>query len=94
MIINVEEEQKIKEKHIAWYTRPSLEPNCIELIEIIEVTYKHPDAPDHTTILQLEEKYIKTINRSQRSKVGHLELLENTQNVVNIMEENIICVTL
>ncbi len=88
MIINIEEEQKIKEKHIAWYTRPSnLEYNSIDLVEIIEVTYKHPDAPDHATILQLEEKYIKTISRTQRSKVGHLELLENAQTVVTTIEE-------
>lgn len=87
MIINVEEDQKIKEEHIAWYTRNDLEVNSISLFEIIKVTYKHPDVPEYATISCLEEKYIKTTNRSQRSNVGHLELLENAQNVVNIIEE-------
>lgn len=88
MIINVEEELKVKEIHLAWYTKPSLiKTNSVDLIEIVRVMYKHPTVPEYATISQIEEKIIKTVSRTQRSKVGHLELLENAQNVVSAIEE-------
>lgn len=86
MIINIENEKLLKEKHICWFTQDKGEE--VQLIEVIERTYQHPQAPEHATISQFELIFHYKEKRVNKYLSSHLELLEQIQNTISKIEKD------
>lgn len=89
MLINIEKEILLKEKHIAWFTQSyfSKKEGEIGLVEVVERTYKHPSAPEYATISQLELVFFDREKRIKLKNTSHLLLLESIQQTVSTIEE-------
>lgn len=71
----------ISEKHISWFT------NCyssthVELREVVERTYQHPEAPEYATVKMIEIKCHSSFNRLGVD-AGVVVLLEASLNSVS-----------
>lgn len=77
-VFNVNHDIPRKTKHICWTTRDEAD-NEISLIEIIEVSYPHPEAEDFATISVLETVYH---GKYKRHEIGAspLILMEAVEN--------------
>ena len=83
LMINTESE---KEKHISWFTIDK--GNEIDLMEVVEVYYKHPQAPESAYIQQIETKFRRSYNRVNRYQSSHVVLLESILNTVSKLEKD------
>lgn len=53
----------VSEKHISWFTRAGDKGNDIELYEIVERSYPHPQAPEYATVPVIEIKSVASFKR-------------------------------
>ena len=77
LVIN---EQHIAERHLCWYTQDNVD--SINMFEVVERTYKHPQCPEHATTVVTEVKCVGRFKRSE-GKAATLILLEAAQNAVS-----------
>lgn len=72
----------IKIRHICYFTASNGED--INLLEVFEATYPHPEAPE-ASIPLTDIRLVKTINRSSYH-AAHLVLMEAQQKVCRTIE--------
>jgi len=76
--------QFTKEKHLFWYTKPYRDDGrYIILVEVVERTYPHPDAPEYANVEQIEEKEVASFLRAS-FEGGNSVLLEAAQNAISL----------
>jgi hypothetical protein len=75
------------QKHICWLTKRYFDgrTECIKLVEIVESTYAHPDAPEFVNVAVMESVYhkgypIHTIDAAP------LLLLEANEQTINLLK--------
>jgi len=73
----------LKQTHVSWYTKDGSGGNSIQLFEVVESHYKHPEAPEDATIPVIEIKFVKEVKRTSL-EAGALVLLEANQNAVEV----------
>jgi len=54
----------VSEKHISWFTKDGNKGNEIELYEVVERMYPHPQVPEHATIAVMGIKSIGSFKRT------------------------------
>ena len=72
IIINVLPEDIVSEKHVSFYTVK--ETKEIVLYEVIEQTFKHPDAPEDAYITCLTTRMVISFDRAVASAAALLAL--------------------
>lgn len=52
-------EDPVSTKHISWFTKPHADSDgmFIQLFEVVESSYRHPQAPGHAIIKVVEMKF-------------------------------------
>lgn len=86
MTLLVINEDPIAVKHVGWTI--SMNHSEVLLVEIIEATYRHPEALGVANVIQLEERVMNRMETSKAmSSAPHLLLLKNMQDVVSRLEE-------
>lgn len=71
------EQKPVETKHIAFYTK-SVEDE-IFLLEVVELIYPHPDAPDMARISCISTRFVNRVKRHSEQS-GPFVLLEAVQN--------------
>jgi len=79
-------EPPIKTRHICYYTE---EAHCegvlyLCLIQVIEETYRHPQAPEDATVSRIIARHVKSEPVNQAAEIG---LLHNAQQVVRTIHK-------
>lgn len=69
----------VSESHICWFTRR--EKQLIELHEVVNVVYNHPQAPDCATINVIETR-LREIMQITDAKAANAILLEASQTAI------------
>jgi|GEM_PF-6452045 len=80
-VLNAMPDDYLYEKHVCFYTEPLnsfKSQDCLQLIEIVLVGYRHPEAPDVAIIECLERRYCHEQPRTSL-KAAPLVLLEAAQ---------------
>ena len=85
ILINVTE-KPIDSKHVCYFTK--LENNILKLYQVIENTYKHPNAPDDAYIQKIEINYLKEYNIYFNESV-HLRNLHDANLIVERIENDL-----
>lgn len=80
LLINITTEP-ISEKHIAWFTKDGNKGNEIELYEVVEHMYPHPQVPEHATIAVMGIKSIGSFKRTSLDGATSV-LLEASLNAI------------
>ena len=86
VLINITAEP-IKVNHISWFTVKDNIKDEIELFEVIELFYPHPDAPEHATIQQLDTRFVKKVSRLRLRDACNLILLEAALEAISKEED-------
>jgi hypothetical protein len=79
--INIEE-QPVKTRHICWFIRRT--ERDIILCEVVESSYRHPEAPEHALISRIETEDRAAFNLSE-AKAAPLLLLEQIQTTNSLL---------
>ena len=77
------EQPPIKVRHICYYTTTN--DDKIDLHEVIEATYPHPEAPEDANILLTTTRLVKTVKRTSYH-AAHLILMEAQQKACRSIE--------
>jgi hypothetical protein len=64
-------EAPIKTEHVAWNVTKELD-NKYRLYEIVRVTYRHPDAKDLATVVNLEERLRGEVDATQAASAPYV----------------------
>lgn len=78
--ICVEPNELVREVHVCYYTSEG-DNGTIRLEEVVECSYKHPEAPDNATISRYETRTVKRVGRSF-PEAGVLVLMEANQKAI------------
>lgn len=81
LAICTEPEDFVKERHICYYAETKSEQ--IELLEVVECFYKHPQAPDDAIIPVIETRMVARMHRND-FEAGSSVLLEANQKAVHL----------
>jgi hypothetical protein len=79
------EQPPIKVKHICYFTSPNIESDKINLNEVYEATYPHPEAPEDAVIMLTTTRLVKTMRRSAYDG-AHILLMEAQQKACRYIE--------
>jgi len=77
LVIN---EEPVEEKHVSWFVRDS-NGFAVQLYEVVELKYKHPQAPDDAFVYKFETKCCGNFFRVE-PKAATLVLLEASEKAV------------
>ena len=82
--VNTDMQTPISTKHIAYYTTRGMDYDSqvewVALNEVVELTYRHPDAPDHATVRLTTTRPVLCEKDARSLKAAHIRLLEDAQN--------------
>lgn len=79
------EQPPIKVKHLCYYAAPDIESDKINLVEVYEAHYPHPEAPEDAIISLITTRLVKTMRRSDYS-AAHIVLMEAQQKACRYVE--------
>jgi len=79
------EQPPLKVKHLCYYTTPNIESDKINLMEVYEAHYPHPEAPDDAIIHLTTTRLVKTLRRSDYD-CAHVVLMEAQQKACRYIE--------
>ena len=75
----------VKTEHICYYTQ-SLEPDTIDLMQVVKETYPHPEAPDNAIVELITTKLVKR-ERVRDTLAAHIVLMKAQQEVCRTIEQ-------
>lgn len=79
------EQPPISVRHICYFTSQAFEIDEINLNEVYEATYPHPDAPDTAIVYLTTTRLVKTVKRSDYQG-AHILLMEAQQKACRYVE--------
>lgn len=87
-VVNYSKEDIVEKKHICFYTKTGIGGD-LELWEILEYSIKHPEAPEHAVVKQIENERIKSIKPNDNSNSSsYIHLMNYAQkNCMNVVEK-------
>lgn len=79
------EQPPIKVKHICYYTSENIQSDMIDLMEVYEAHYPHPEAPQEAIIPLITTRLVKTARRLAYDG-AHILLMEAHQKACRHIE--------
>lgn len=70
--------QPVNKKHICYYIHESY-PDKLQLMEVAEYFYPHPDAPDHALVQIIEMRVVEEQDKRDESSAYQLLLMQHVQ---------------